>query len=92
MGLLTAMLRSMGVDYTSIPQQVNGLYPLFDSMILSRSRVVSPVIDVIDRKTFQYYPSKDLQRGVLDWKLDFHWEPLPEQDRKALQSPISPIR
>ncbi|XP_073887067.1 polypeptide N-acetylgalactosaminyltransferase 15 isoform X8 [Macaca fascicularis] len=56
------------------------------------SRVVSPVIDVIDWKTFRYYPSKDLQRGVLDWKLDFHWEPLPEHVRKALQSPISPIR
>ncbi|XP_077928166.1 polypeptide N-acetylgalactosaminyltransferase 15 isoform X2 [Halichoerus grypus] len=56
------------------------------------SRVVSPVIDVIDWKNFQYYPSKYLQRGVLDWKLDFHWEPLPERERKILQSPISPIR
>nr|KAF6474187.1 polypeptide N-acetylgalactosaminyltransferase 15 [Rousettus aegyptiacus] len=56
------------------------------------SRVVSPVIDVIDWKTFQYYPSRDLQRGVLDWKLDFHWEPLPESERKTLRSPISPIR
>ncbi|KAM5230990.1 polypeptide N-acetylgalactosaminyltransferase 15 isoform 2-T3 [Hipposideros larvatus] len=56
------------------------------------SRVLSPVIDVIDWKTFQYYPSKDMQRGVLDWKLDFHWEPLPESERKALVSPISPIR
>ncbi|XP_026352741.1 polypeptide N-acetylgalactosaminyltransferase 15 isoform X4 [Ursus arctos] len=56
------------------------------------SRVVSPVIDVIDWKTFQYYPSKALQRGVLDWKLDFHWEPLPERERNALPSPISPIR
>ncbi|XP_045647653.1 polypeptide N-acetylgalactosaminyltransferase 15 isoform X3 [Ursus americanus] len=56
------------------------------------SRVVSPVIDVIDWKTFQYHPSKALQRGVLDWKLDFHWEPLPERERNALPSPISPIR
>ncbi|XP_054585447.1 polypeptide N-acetylgalactosaminyltransferase 15 isoform X2 [Eptesicus fuscus] len=56
------------------------------------SRVVSPVLDVIDWKTFQYYPSKDLQRGVLDWKLDFHWEPLSDRERKARLSPISPIR
>ncbi|XP_022370686.1 polypeptide N-acetylgalactosaminyltransferase 15 isoform X2 [Enhydra lutris kenyoni] len=68
------------------------LEPLLSRIAGDRSRVVSPVIDVIDWKTFQYYPSKDLQRGVLDWKLDFHWEPLPERDRKALQSPISPIR
>uniref|UniRef100_A0A8C6RCH1 Polypeptide N-acetylgalactosaminyltransferase 15 n=1 Tax=Nannospalax galili TaxID=1026970 RepID=A0A8C6RCH1_NANGA len=54
--------------------------------------VVSPVIDVIDWKTFQYSPSMELQRGVLDWKLDFRWEPLPEQEWKALPSPISPVR
>lgn len=68
------------------------LEPLLSRIAGDRSRVVSPVIDVIDWKTFQYYPSKELQRGVLDWKLDFHWEPLPENERKALQSPISPIR
>ncbi|NP_001193376.1 polypeptide N-acetylgalactosaminyltransferase 15 precursor [Sus scrofa] len=68
------------------------LEPLLGRIAGDRSRVVSPVLDVIDWKTFQYYPSKDLQRGVLDWKLDFHWEPLPEHERKALPSPISPIR
>ncbi|KAM8922166.1 polypeptide N-acetylgalactosaminyltransferase 15 [Lycaon pictus] len=68
------------------------LEPLLSRIAGDRSRVVSPVIDVIDWKTFQYYPSKDLQRGVLDWKLDFHWEPLPERERKFLQSPISPIK
>ncbi|XP_028017824.2 polypeptide N-acetylgalactosaminyltransferase 15 isoform X1 [Balaenoptera acutorostrata] len=68
------------------------LEPLLARIAGDRSRVVSPVLDVIDWKTFQYYPSKDLQRGVLDWKLDFHWEPLPERERKALLSPISPIR
>uniref|UniRef100_A0A8C3WGH7 Polypeptide N-acetylgalactosaminyltransferase n=1 Tax=Catagonus wagneri TaxID=51154 RepID=A0A8C3WGH7_9CETA len=68
------------------------LEPLLGRIAGDRSRVVSPVLDVIDWKTFQYYPSKDLQRGVLDWKLDFHWEPLPEHERKALPSPISPVR
>lgn len=57
-----------------------------------RSRIVSPVIDVIDWKTFQYYPSMDLQRGVFDWKLDFHWKPLPESEENVQLSPISPIR
>ncbi|CAO2638023.1 Polypeptide N-acetylgalactosaminyltransferase 15 [Lemmus lemmus] len=56
------------------------------------SRVVSPVIDVIDWKTFQYSAAKQLQRGVLDWRLEFRWEPLGEQEQKALPSPISPIR
>lgn len=68
------------------------LEPLLSRIAGDRSRVLSPVIDVIDWKTFQYYPSKDLQRGALDWRLDFHWEPLPESERNTLLSPISPIR
>ncbi|XP_004704068.1 polypeptide N-acetylgalactosaminyltransferase 15 isoform X1 [Echinops telfairi] len=72
--------------------QPGWLEPLLSRIAGDRSRVVSPIIDVIDWKAFQYYPSKDLQRGVLDWKLDSHWEPLPERERKALQSPISPIK
>ncbi|KAK2494284.1 hypothetical protein MC885_000872 [Smutsia gigantea] len=70
--------------------QPGWLEPLLGRIADDRNRVVSPVIDVIDWKTFQYYPSRDLQRGVLDWKLDFHWEPLPEGERKALQSPVVP--
>lgn len=68
------------------------LEPLLSRIADDRSRVVSPVIDVIDWKTFQYSAVKQLQRGVLDWKLDFRWEPLGEQEQKALPSPISPIR
>uniref|UniRef100_A0A8B9SET6 Polypeptide N-acetylgalactosaminyltransferase n=1 Tax=Apteryx owenii TaxID=8824 RepID=A0A8B9SET6_APTOW len=60
--------------------------------LLARNSVVSPVIDVIDWKTFQYYHSVGLHRGVFDWKLDFHWEPVPDHEEKVRQSPISPIR
>ncbi|XP_050997693.1 polypeptide N-acetylgalactosaminyltransferase 15 [Acomys russatus] len=68
------------------------LEPLLSRIADDRSRVVSPVIDVIDWKMRQYSASKELQRGVLDWKLDFRWEPLGEQEQKALPSPISPVR
>lgn len=68
------------------------LEPLLSRIADDRSRVVSPVIDMIDWKTFQYSAAKQLQRGVLDWKLDFQWESLGEQEQKALPSPISPIR
>eukprot|EP00062_Callorhinchus_milii_P012565 gi/632959799/ref/XP_007895828.1/ PREDICTED: polypeptide N-acetylgalactosaminyltransferase 15 [Callorhinchus milii] len=68
------------------------LEPLLDRIANDRTRVVSPVIDVIDWKTFQYYHSVDLQRGVFNWKLDFHWEPIPKYQQKWRQSPISPIR
>uniref|UniRef100_A0A8C6GYW7 Polypeptide N-acetylgalactosaminyltransferase n=1 Tax=Mus spicilegus TaxID=10103 RepID=A0A8C6GYW7_MUSSI len=67
------------------------LEPLLSRIADDRSRVVSPVIDVIDWKTLQYSASK-LHRGTLDWKLDFRWEPLGEQEQKALPSPISPVR
>ncbi|XP_024065357.2 polypeptide N-acetylgalactosaminyltransferase 15 [Terrapene carolina triunguis] len=68
------------------------LEPLLGRLATERNRIVSPILDVIDWKTFQYYHSVDLQRGGFDWKLDFHWEPLPEHEEKVRQSAISPIR
>ncbi|XP_019391095.1 PREDICTED: polypeptide N-acetylgalactosaminyltransferase 15 isoform X1 [Crocodylus porosus] len=68
------------------------LEPLLARLASDRNRIISPIIDVIDWKTFQYYHSVDLRRGVFDWKLDFHWESLPEHEEKVRQSPISPIR
>ncbi|OXB54971.1 hypothetical protein ASZ78_012747 [Callipepla squamata] len=61
-------------------------------IVFFRNSVISPIIDVIDWKTFQYYHSVSLHRGVFDWKLDFHWEPVPEHEEKARLSPTSPIR
>ncbi|OPJ81995.1 polypeptide N-acetylgalactosaminyltransferase 15 [Patagioenas fasciata monilis] len=72
--------------------QKGWLEPLLARLSSNRNSVVSPVIDVIDWKTFQYYHSMGLHRGVFDWKLDFHWEPVPEREEKVRQSPISPIR
>ncbi|NXY03892.1 GLT15 acetylgalactosaminyltransferase, partial [Pteruthius melanotis] len=71
--------------------QKGWLEPLLARLSSNRNSVVSPVIDVIDWKTFQYYHSVGLHRGVFDWKLDFHWEPVPEHEEKVRQSPISPI-
>ncbi|XP_010157697.1 PREDICTED: polypeptide N-acetylgalactosaminyltransferase 15 [Eurypyga helias] len=72
--------------------QKGWLEPLLARLSSNRNSVVSPVIDVIDWRTFQYYHSVSLHRGVFDWKLDFHWEPVPEREEKVRQSPISPIR
>ncbi|XP_014347978.1 polypeptide N-acetylgalactosaminyltransferase 15 [Latimeria chalumnae] len=68
------------------------LEPLLERIAGDRTRVVSPIIDVIDWKTFRYYHSVDPQRGVFDWKLDFHWEALLESDHKGRVTPVSPIR
>nr|XP_009674699.1 PREDICTED: polypeptide N-acetylgalactosaminyltransferase 15 isoform X1 [Struthio camelus australis] len=72
--------------------QKGWLEPLLARLSSNRNSVVSPIIDVIDWKTFQYYHSVGLHRGVFDWKLDFHWEPVPDHEEKVRQSPISPIR
>ncbi|KAF1492766.1 Polypeptide N-acetylgalactosaminyltransferase 15, partial [Eudyptula minor novaehollandiae] len=71
--------------------QKGWLEPLLARLSSNRNSVVSPVIDVIDWKTFQYHHSVGLHRGVFDWKLDFHWEPVPEHEEKVRQSPVSPI-
>lgn len=76
-------------------RKMNLVYALvleINCIVFFRNSVVSPVIDVIDWKTFQYYHSVGLHRGVFDWKLDFHWEAVPEHEEKVRQSPISPIR
>uniref|UniRef100_A0A8C5MVA8 Polypeptide N-acetylgalactosaminyltransferase 15 n=1 Tax=Leptobrachium leishanense TaxID=445787 RepID=A0A8C5MVA8_9ANUR len=56
------------------------------------NRIVSPVLDIIDRRTLEYYHSADLRRAVFDWNLDFHWAALPEDEEKVRQSPIIPFR
>uniref|UniRef100_A0A3B3H5Z9 Polypeptide N-acetylgalactosaminyltransferase n=1 Tax=Oryzias latipes TaxID=8090 RepID=A0A3B3H5Z9_ORYLA len=70
------------------------LEPLLERVSQDRSRVVSPVMDVIDWKTFQYNATQWPVRGVFDWRLDFYWElnpPLqeipPEEAVLPLQSP-----
>ncbi|CAI9551547.1 unnamed protein product, partial [Staurois parvus] len=68
------------------------LEPLLSRIMNNRNRIVSPILDVIDRKTYDYYHSPDLRQGVFDWKLDFHWVNLAEREEKVRQSPIIPFR
>ncbi|KAM9308167.1 polypeptide N-acetylgalactosaminyltransferase 15 [Gastrophryne carolinensis] len=68
------------------------LEPLLSRIITNRNRIVSPILDAIDQKTFHYYHSDDLRRGVFDWKLNFHWAPLKESENMVQQSPIAPFR
>ncbi|XP_075684734.1 polypeptide N-acetylgalactosaminyltransferase 15 [Rhinoderma darwinii] len=68
------------------------LEPLLSRIMNNRNCIVSPVLDVIDWRTFKYYHSTDLRQGVFDWNLDFHWVTLSESDQKVRQSPIVPFR
>ncbi|XP_056375894.1 polypeptide N-acetylgalactosaminyltransferase 15 isoform X2 [Hyla sarda] len=68
------------------------LEPLLSRIVNNRNCIVSPVLDVIDGRTYKYYHSMDLRQGVFDWNLDFHWVTLSETDQKVRQSPIIPFR
>ncbi|XP_069816531.1 polypeptide N-acetylgalactosaminyltransferase 15 [Dendropsophus ebraccatus] len=68
------------------------LEPLLSRIMNNRNCIVSPVLDVIDWRTYKYYHSTDLRQGVFDWNLDFHWVTLSETDQKVRQSPIIPFR
>ena len=50
------------------------LVPILSEIAGDRTRVVMPVIDEIDHKTFKYDPvDDDHERGGMDWKLMHFW-------------------
>ncbi len=59
---------------------------------LCRTRVVSPITDVIDWQTFQYNATQWPVRGVFDWRLDFHWESNLQLQDKDPDSAVQPVR
>ncbi|KAF0024698.1 hypothetical protein F2P81_023500 [Scophthalmus maximus] len=68
------------------------LEPLLERVAQDRTRVVSPIMDVIDWRTFQYNATQWPVRGVFDWKLDFYWESnFPLQDKDP-DSAVQPLR
>ncbi|XP_070970757.1 polypeptide N-acetylgalactosaminyltransferase 15-like [Oncorhynchus clarkii lewisi] len=66
------------------------LEPLLERVAQDRTRVVSPIIDVIDWQTFQYNATQWPHRGVFDWRLDFNWETLSQQENQ--DSPVEPVQ
>uniref|UniRef100_A0A673ZK47 Polypeptide N-acetylgalactosaminyltransferase n=1 Tax=Salmo trutta TaxID=8032 RepID=A0A673ZK47_SALTR len=66
------------------------LEPLLERVAQDRTRVVSPIIDVIDWQTFQYNATQWPHRGVFDWRLDFNWETLSQQEDQ--DSPVEPVQ
>ncbi|KAK9527000.1 hypothetical protein VZT92_015666 [Zoarces viviparus] len=72
--------------------QKGWLEPLLERVAQDRTRVVSPVMDVIDWQTFQYNATQWPVRGVFDWRLDFSWESNPQLPDKDPDSAVRPVQ
>ncbi|XP_077885563.1 polypeptide N-acetylgalactosaminyltransferase 14 isoform X4 [Ictidomys tridecemlineatus] len=68
------------------------LQPLLHRVKEDYTRVVCPVIDIINLDTFSYIESASELRGGFDWSLHFRWEQLPPKQKAQRLDPTEPIR
>ncbi|XP_031807087.1 polypeptide N-acetylgalactosaminyltransferase 14 [Sarcophilus harrisii] len=68
------------------------LLPLLHRIKEDPTRVVCPVIDIINRDTFAYVSSSPDMRGGFDWTLHFKWEELSLREKALRVDPIQPIK
>lgn len=54
--------------------------------------MVSPIVDVIDWRTFNYNATQWPVRGVFNWRLDFHWESYTLLQDKEPDSAVRALR
>ncbi|KAM9838637.1 polypeptide N-acetylgalactosaminyltransferase 15-like [Aulostomus maculatus] len=68
------------------------LESLLERVAQDRTRVVSPIMDVIHWQTFQYNATQWPVRGVFNWRLDFSWESNPEVQDEDPDLAVQPVR
>ncbi|KAK0097445.1 hypothetical protein PV326_001785 [Microctonus aethiopoides] len=71
---------------------VGWLEPLLQAISENRTRVISPVIDIINDDTFAYTRSFELHWGAFNWDLHFRWltlsGPLMKERRENIVDPF----
>ncbi|KAJ0026534.1 hypothetical protein NQD34_017534 [Periophthalmus magnuspinnatus] len=68
------------------------LPPLLHRIKQDPTRVVSPVIDIINMDTFAYIAASADLRGGFDWSLHFKWEQLSPEQKAQRTDPTQPIK
>ena len=75
-----------------IEATVGWLEPLLDRIARNYRTVASPVIETIDEKTFQYkFVTADLM-GTFNWKLEFDWTQISEEQQEAMVHKWAPYK
>lgn len=69
---------------------VNWLPPLLERIVENSTRVVVPVIDIINSDTFEYSASP-IVKGGFNWGLHFKWDSIPPSQLKEKADYIKPI-
>ncbi|XP_071505162.1 polypeptide N-acetylgalactosaminyltransferase 2-like [Diadema antillarum] len=71
---------------------VGWLPPLLERVAQDSTRVVSPIIDVINTQTFHYVGASPDLRGGFDWSLHFKWEHMTAEQKAKRKDPTVPIQ
>ena len=97
-GLIRARL--LGLKYSTAPvvtyldshcECTEGwLEPLLDRIAQNRTSVVTPVIDSINHKTFEYQ-SSTVQVGGFNWGLIFDWHSIPNRELQRRSHHTDPV-
>ncbi|XP_002732995.2 polypeptide N-acetylgalactosaminyltransferase 2-like [Saccoglossus kowalevskii] len=75
-----------------IEANVGWLVPLMERIHEDPSRVVCPIIDVINMDSFKYVGASADLRGGFDWSLHFKWEHMSAEQKRSRKDETSVIR
>ena len=74
-----------------VEANVQWLEPMLDRIHGERTRVVTPIIDIVNADTFNYEPSP-LVRGGFNWGLNFKWDAIPRSELQTDQDFSKPFK
>lgn len=77
-----------------IEATIGWLEPLLNAIKADETNVVTPMIDIIDKQTFEYKYSTSTRVSVggFDWNMQFTWHGLPDREYKKRKSDHDPVR